>query len=168
MTALATALIILLSISIWYFSALPRNYILACKTGLPPYLSPVSPNNPVWLVIFSVVGYPAMESILPRFLFDRVKLTMMGWEFHDRYEVNRRWGDKFILVTPGVNVVFVADPEVAQEVLGRRKEFQRLDVAGRKFCSGLSDSHEAWAIEGLTISIDIQKSYLCLDRMSFR
>jgi hypothetical protein len=47
MTALTTALIILLSISIWYFSALPRNYILALNTGLPPYLSPVSPLVPL-------------------------------------------------------------------------------------------------------------------------
>ena len=96
-----------------------------------------------------------MERLLSRFLFDQVKLTMMGLEFHDRYEVNRRWGDKFILVTPVMNVVFVADPEVAQEVLGRRKEFQLLDVARRKFCSGLSESHKAVKIEGLMTLINI-------------
>ena len=50
---------------------------------------------------------------------------------------------------------FVADPEAAQEVLGRRKEFQRLDVAGRKFFSGLSDTHKEGVIEGLTIYINI-------------
>lgn len=62
----------------WYLFEIPYNYKKALRSGLPIYLCPVNPNSPVWLVLTSLAGYLAMERLLPRFLFDRVKLTIPG------------------------------------------------------------------------------------------
>ncbi len=120
-----TLLVLCLATAVWYLSALPRNYRNARKSGLPVYFCPVNPNSPVWLVLVAVVGYSRMARILPRPLFDRIKLTIPGWEYRCRYSVNEQLGATFILVSPGSNTVFIADPEIAHAVLSRRKDFGR-------------------------------------------
>lgn len=87
--------------------------------------------SPVWLVLVALVGYSKIAQILPRPLFDRVKLTIPGWEYHCHYSVNDQLGATYILVSPGSNTVFTADPEIAHAVLTRRKDFGRIETAVR-------------------------------------
>lgn len=47
----------------------------------------------------------------------------MSWMFHDNYAIHAELGRIFVLVTPSVNQVIIADPEVAYSVMLRRKEF---------------------------------------------
>lgn len=126
-----TVLFLALGLLAWYFFELPHNYKKATRSGLPVYLCPVSPISPAWLVLVSLMGYSTLEKLLPRFIFDRVKLTIPGWEFHCKHTVHDRFGDVFILVSPGCNTVFVGDPEIAHDVLNRRRDFGKIEVAAR-------------------------------------
>lgn len=41
----------------------------------------------------------------------------MGWMLHDRYKTHQRLGPAFVVVSPGKNEIFVADPEACKELL---------------------------------------------------
>ena len=131
MKTATTTLILFLSFTIWYLSAIPRYYRLARKTGLPLYFTPVNPSNPLWLIIVSVLGYDAIARFMPKLLFDRVKLTIPGWEYRCKYTMNHRLGVNFVLVSPGCNTIFIGDPDLGNTILIRRKEFGRIEVAAR-------------------------------------
>ncbi|MCJ1318707.1 hypothetical protein MMC15_004037 [Xylographa vitiligo] len=47
----------------------------------------------------------------------------MGWQFDDKYAVHQKLGGAFILVTPSVNELILADPEAITQVQARRKDF---------------------------------------------
>jgi len=134
MRTITTIIFLIVTFVAWYLSALPRNYRLAKKSGIPIHFSPLSPANPLWLVVATLLGFSKLERLLPKFLFDRIKPTIVGWEARCYYEVNEQWGTNFILVTPGCNTIYVADPDVADEILVRRKDFGKLEIA----TSGLS------------------------------
>jgi len=133
-----TILLLFLTFLSWYISALPHYYKLAKKSGLPIHFTPVNPSNPLWLVIASLLGYSTLERFLPKFVFDRIKLTIVGWEARCYHEVNERWGAVFILVSPGCNTIFVSDPEVADAILTRRKDFGRIEIATSVFLCSFS------------------------------
>lgn len=115
----------------WYFSSFPRNYFLARQTGLPIFLCPVNPANPFWLV-FSTALQPTFAHYLPHSVYgDRIKVAIYGWQSRCRYTVHARLGPVFVLVTPGRNEVWIADPEMAHEVLTRRKDFLQLELSSR-------------------------------------
>lgn len=118
---------------IWYLSALPRNYLAARKSGLPIKFGLWGSANPLWLITCTLVGYSNLSKIMPGFIFDRVKITIPAWEHYCKYFVHEKWGSTFLLVTPVQNTVFVGDPEVAEEVLVRRKDFPKIEVALRAF-----------------------------------
>ena len=145
MKTIVTILVLFLSVVIWYLSALPRHYHNAKKTGLPIYFSPVNQSNPVWLILAAVLGYSTLARILPRSLFERFKVTITGWEYHDKYSVNHRLGAVFVLVTPGGNTVYIADAEIAHAVLMRRKDCGRIEVAARRLQETM-----LWGVHRLT------------------
>lgn len=47
----------------------------------------------------------------------------MGWSFDDKHALHDELGSILTIVTPGGNEVTVADPEAAQTILTRRKDF---------------------------------------------
>ena len=65
---------------------------------------PTAPNLPSWLGKWTRCGHVA-------------------WMFHDQYRLHKELGRIFVLVTPSVNQIIVADPEVAYSTMLRRKEF---------------------------------------------
>ncbi|KAG9236761.1 cytochrome P450 [Amylocarpus encephaloides] len=147
--ALPAALLLLFLFStIYYFSRIPWNYRLATKTGLPCYFSPVDPTSLPWLVIVTLSGYNTIGRLLPAFIFDRVKLTIPGWEFDCKYSMHARLGSIFILVTPGENHVYVADSEIGSAILTRRKDFGKPEVntkiLGMFGPSLVSVDHDEW------------------------
>src|SRR5690349_10726558 len=92
------------------------NYLAARRSGLPTYICLSNPFHPVWMV-FSVPLRPIFRRCLPKFLFDRIKMTIYCWEFEEKYSAHAKLGKNFILVTPGPNELWIADPELAHHVL---------------------------------------------------
>lgn len=125
-------LIFLCLLPLWYFSSLPRNYRLARATGLPIVVSPINPANPFWLV-FSSMFEPTLFRCLPQLVYDRIKVTIFGWEYRCRHAVNDKVGPVFVLVTPSSNEVWIADPDMAASVLLRRNDFLQLEFASRTY-----------------------------------
>lgn len=119
--------------AIWYLQALAANHLKARRTGFPIYISPVNQDNLLWL-IFSVPLRPLFSRFLPAFAFDRIKVAIYGWEYILRNSVQEKLGATFLLVTPGRNELWTTDPEIAQIVLQRRKDFVHLDISKRASC----------------------------------
>lgn len=90
-------------------------------------VAPVNPDNLIYLII-KVPLRPLLEKILPKAAFDIIHLTIFGWEFRSKHEAHARHGAVFLLVTPGENELWVADPAVAHVVLTRRKDFIVLPI----------------------------------------
>ena len=85
-------------------------------------LLPVSPDNPVWMLVSGLV----LGTI--RLLFGETSVTRygrLGWEFYDKYRIHLRLGDAIILVTPGKNWVYICNAEAATEIFQRRNDFYR-------------------------------------------
>ena len=131
-TAILTAESFMLLIFIWYLSSFPRNYYLARKTGLPIFLCPVNPANPYWLALSAILE-PVLAKYLPSVVYDRIKVAIFGWEFRCRYTVHAKLGPVFVLVTPARNEIWIADPEMAQAILSRWRDFSQLEMSSRMF-----------------------------------
>jgi hypothetical protein len=117
---------------LWLLSnayALFRNRQVAVKSGLPLLTCIMNPSNILYL-IFNAPMRPYMEKVLPAAIFDRILPTVYGWEFFDRYALHEKFGWTFILATPGPNIVWTADPDVASQILTRRKDFNSLHMSG--------------------------------------
>ena len=108
------------------------NYAKARVSGFPMFFVPCNPNNPIWMVL-SVPLRSIFYRSLPSFAFERIKYTIYGWEFQEKAtESPRRSDPAFLLVTPGRNELWVEDPDLANTILARRKDFVQFEVASRK------------------------------------
>ncbi|OAQ85151.1 cytochrome p450 domain-containing protein [Purpureocillium lilacinum] len=116
--------------SAWKFY---RNYQDAIRSGLPVILCPVN-NQSILYIIAQVPLRPILARFLPEPLFDRVRLSIFGWEFLDKGAIHERVGPAFILVTAGVNELWCADPHMAQSILSRRKDFVQLPIGSKILC----------------------------------
>ena len=121
-------LCIILPYILWSCQRWYSNYRQAGASGFPIVICPVNPNNVVWMII-SVICRRFLAQYLPRSLYERVKGSIYGWEFHTRYEIFDRLGPAFIQSTPGKNELMIADPEMISAVLQRRTDFYQLDIA---------------------------------------
>jgi hypothetical protein len=110
--------------------SLYRNYKIALTTGVPVVVCPVDPDNIIWIII-KVPLRTTLQKILPSFLFNRINLSIFGWEFRDKYEFHARVGATFCLATPGHVELWIADPEVSQIVLAKRKDFVQHPIASK-------------------------------------
>ncbi|KAF7506030.1 hypothetical protein GJ744_012277 [Endocarpon pusillum] len=114
----------------WYFYKLPYYYTVARRTGLPVFLCPVTPANPAWLV-FAAILQPWLACHLPRFVYNRLRPCIYGWEFRERWAMQTELGRSFVLAAPGGVEVWTADPEAAIQILSRRKDFLQMEIAAR-------------------------------------
>jgi hypothetical protein len=99
------------------------NYVKASRLGLPLVLSPITPDNPLWIALQTAFG-----GILRYFPFAASSFTRhcrLGWEFHDRFQTHARLGDAWMLVTPAKNWLYVADAEAVTDIFGRGQDFKR-------------------------------------------
>ena len=138
--SLSLHLPILLLLSLfWYIYKLPYYYHIARKTGLPVYICPVTPSNPVWLIVLATCQ-PLLVCYLPQFVYTRLRPCIYGWEYRERYDMQTELGPSFVLVTPNGNEVWTADPDAAADILARRKDFSHLEITERMlmpFIAGL-------------------------------
>ncbi|KAL8906169.1 MAG: hypothetical protein Q9207_002202 [Kuettlingeria erythrocarpa] len=123
--------------------------------GLPLLLCPVNPANPIWL-IFAATFQPLLAQLLPSCVYNRLKVAIYGWEFRCRYTINAKLGPAFVLVTPSSNEVWIADPDMANEVLGRRQDFVQLEMASRWFPLRLQPSYRAPLLQRPLLAMDTE------------
>ncbi|PVI04068.1 cytochrome P450 [Periconia macrospinosa] len=114
-----------------------RNYLIARKVGLPIIIAPVSPENPIWMLlaryIVPIVQYiPIGNGYFSRFCH-------LGWEFEEKARPHIELGDAFMFATPGKNWIYLCNAEAIHDVVRRERqgEFARpiellamLDVFG--------------------------------------
>lgn len=100
---------------------LATNHNNALKTGLPFVMSPVDPMHPLW-VISQKMFLPLLKR-LPFGLGAFTRYSVRGWVYYDKYKMHAELGDAWINVTPGENMLFIADPDAANDVFSRRKDF---------------------------------------------
>ena len=114
---------------VWTLQSWHANYRIARRSGFPLLVTPANTNNLVW-IIFSVACRPLLAR-LPAPLYARLKPAIYGWEFLYKGQVFDRLGPSFMLVMPGKNELWVADPEIAHTMLTRRNDFLTLSIANR-------------------------------------
>lgn len=107
----------------WTVISVVPNYKAARSIGFPIVISPVSTLSPFWILTYRV--FPSILTLkrLPFGLGTWARCTYMGWSFQDKHALHDELGHIFTIVTPGGNEVIVADPETAQTVFARRKDF---------------------------------------------
>lgn len=125
---------VVLGVLSWTSLSLWNNYRTARRIGLPIILSPVSPLNPFWIVSCRLFPKILLLKYLPFGLGTWARCTYIGWSFDDKHALHDELGEIFTIVTPGGNEIVVADPETAQVVFSRRKEFIKPAVMYGQYC----------------------------------
>ncbi|EMC93909.1 hypothetical protein BAUCODRAFT_75410 [Baudoinia panamericana UAMH 10762] len=107
-----------------------RNLYYASKSGLPMLVVPWDQNHFVWMVT-AVALRPHLEKWLPKSIYKRLRLTIYGWEFHERGRPHKEYlGGKrtYMHVGLGRSEFWTSDAEVVWEVLRRPNDFHQLDL----------------------------------------
>ncbi|KAF2449023.1 cytochrome P450 [Karstenula rhodostoma CBS 690.94] len=108
---------------LWSAAYLAVNLVKAKRLGFPVLIRYITPTNPLWIITGNVV-----IAICRRVPFGSGRFTRFyspGWASNDRHKVHTELGNIFILVSPGGNRLYIADPHVAKEILKQRKGFPR-------------------------------------------
>ena len=103
--------------------SLYRSYQNARTLGLPIVISPVNPRNILWQ-LFQPRIQPFLR-LLPDSLIQFAIISNPTWSFRDKAAVHQRLGPALVLVCPGINHIWVADPDAATTILTKRKEFPK-------------------------------------------
>lgn len=104
--------------------AIYHNYRLCQTAKLPIVISPTASLNPFWIIAYQIC--PPLLKLLPLLPFNLgawVRYTYLGWQFDDGHKAHDKYGPAFIVCTPSINEVYIADPSAAQAVLSARKAF---------------------------------------------
>jgi len=83
-------------------------------------------------MITQVLLRPVFAKLLPHAAFERVNVTIYGWEFRGRYVTHAKYGSAFMYATLGTMELWVADEEIANTILARRNDFVIPEVVGRE------------------------------------
>jgi hypothetical protein len=114
--------------SVW---TLIKHFLAARQSGFPAYICPTNPANPLWMIT-QVLLRPVFAKLLPHAAFERVNVTIYGWEFHGRYATHAKYGSAFMYATLGTTELWVADEEIANTILARRNDFVMPEIVGRE------------------------------------
>lgn len=108
-----------------------RNFLNARKSGFPSIIVPIDQNHLLWIIL-SVPLRPLLQKWLPKVVYERLALTIYGWEFLEGLRpfqglAARDEDDKsFMLVTCGRAELSTCDPELVNEILYRTRDFYQL------------------------------------------
>lgn len=127
---------ITLGLCSWSMINLLQNYRKARKIGLPILITPILVHHPIWQLTENFV-VPILERI-PFGITNFLRYSIRGWNFNDRYYLHEKHGGAFIVVSPDVTQVVVADATAAEDIFFRRKDFVKahnlykpLEIFGR-------------------------------------
>jgi hypothetical protein len=105
--------------------ALIRNLINARKTGFPYIVVPIDQNHFTWMIA-SVPLRPWLQRNLPSWIWNRLTLTIYGYEFHEKlrpFEEYFDGGKSYTQIGCGMFEFWTSDPEIASQILGRPRDF---------------------------------------------
>ena len=131
---LSLPLVLFAIATIW---SLLRNYLIARDVGLPIVIVPISPENPVWMLLARYI-VPILQYI-PFGNGHFTRFCHIGWEFDEKARAHLELGDAFMFATPGKNWIYLCDADTIHDVVRRERhgEFARppellamLDVFG--------------------------------------
>jgi len=114
-----------------------QNYCAARKVGLPIIIVPISPENPVWMLLARYI-LPLLQYI-PFGNGHFTRFCHIGWEFDEKARAHLELGDAFMFATPGKNWIYLCDVDAVHDIIRRERqgEFARpvellamLDVFG--------------------------------------
>jgi cytochrome P450 len=130
------------------------NLVNAKKSGLPYIFIPLDQNHFIWMLV-SVPLRPWLTRNMPKWVNDRLSLTIYGFEFHEQlrpfeqYSAPQGNDMSYTIVTPGKFEVSTRDPEITTEILNRTRDFVPVDLTElfmAKFGPNVLTSHgDSWA-----------------------
>lgn len=104
-----------------------RNHAIARQIGLPMVIVPISPENPIWMML--------ARHIVPWLRYVPIgngnfsKFCHVGWEWELKYHAYADFGDAgaLLFVSPGKNWIYLRDAEAIHDVIQRerRHDFER-------------------------------------------
>jgi hypothetical protein len=104
----------------WNVFTLFRNVLLARRIGLPYAIVPFHPYGNLSFICKPITAYLAGSTS------KWIRFTSFGWWWTEKYAVYRDLGsDMIVLVSPQNLSVYVADGDVATDVMNRRLDFQK-------------------------------------------
>ncbi|KAL1597341.1 hypothetical protein SLS60_008925 [Paraconiothyrium brasiliense] len=113
------------------------NYLIARQVGLPIVIVPISPENPVWMLLARYI-IPILQYV-PFGNGHFSRFCHIGWEFDEKARAHIELGDAFMFGTPGKNWIYLCDADAVHDIIKRERqgEFARpvellamLDVFG--------------------------------------
>lgn len=134
---------------LWVSIRLHRNYDRARSAGFKIRILPYDNGNPLYGVIL-VPLLPILKRVLPKSIFRSLDLVTYGVEWRDRVAKQERDAPGYMYVnTSNVLDLFVEDPELASQILTRRRDFEQ-DPMSQKFMNRFGPSllgsiGDAWA-----------------------
>lgn len=150
--AILGSLVAIYLISLLY--RISQNFFHARRSGLPYIIIPWDQNAFLWMVS-SVPLRPWLAAHMPKWINDRLSLTIFGFEFHEKLRAFHQYAapqgnDKsYAIVTPGKFEIHSRDTEIVYEVLRRPNDFLPMaetELFMNKFGSNvLTSSGESWA-----------------------
>ncbi|EME43155.1 cytochrome P450 monooxygenase-like protein [Dothistroma septosporum NZE10] len=105
-----------------------RNLNYARKSGMPYFIVPWDQNHFIWMIA-SVPLRPTLKRHLPTWIYERLALTIYGFEFHEGLRPYKQYGapqgdvNNLAMVSTGKFEFSTRDPEVVNEILKRPRDF---------------------------------------------
>lgn len=150
------ASLLLLSIARFIYNLI-KNVSTALSVGVPLIFVPVDQANLLWLIL-SPPNRRRLQKFLPARLWERMSLSIVGWEFHEKKRpfdqlANRKHGDEtsrtFLLVGLRRFDLWTADPKAVGDIVLRIHDFVVPDsmgaVLGRFGPNVLTTNGDQWA-----------------------
>ncbi|KAI5462569.1 cytochrome P450 [Mariannaea sp. PMI_226] len=106
-------------------SSLRHNIAVAKSTGLPYIVAPCSPINLPWQITHKL-WLPIIKSFPESWWEEWLDPITPNFSFRTRHERFARHGDIFIIVSPGMVWVMVANAEAICQLTSRREHFLKL------------------------------------------
>ena len=97
------------------------HYRTARAIGLPIVFTPITWQDPFWLLMGPIIE-PLLRR-LPLGLGDWARYSVMGWQLEDRFAMHARLGPAFVIVSPSLNEIIIADPAASHEVLSHWRQY---------------------------------------------
>lgn len=150
--AIVGSLLLVYSSSLVY--RLLANLLDARKSGLPWLVIPWDQDHFVWMMT-SVPLRPWLKKNAPKWIYDRLSLTIYGFEFHEKLRPFEQFATpqgndySYAIVTPGKFEITTRDPEITAEILARPRDFVQVDLTalfmGKFGPNVLTTDGDAWA-----------------------
>ena len=106
------------------------NYLKVRHIGLPLRVIPISPENPLWMIVDKKIFIPLFNR-LPFGTGSFTRYNWRGWEFKDKANSHLEMGDAFVIITPGRNWFYLCNAEALVDIFHRRDDFPRpLEIFG--------------------------------------